>query len=50
MPPQNIDGLIRIGMDEFITSEIQTGETSIFVRSQGPGRRSSCCTASRKRT
>jgi pimeloyl-ACP methyl ester carboxylesterase len=37
MPPQNIDGLIRIGMDEFITSEIQTGETSIFVRSQGSG-------------
>jgi haloacetate dehalogenase len=37
MPPQNIDGLIRIGMDEFTTSEIQTGETSIFVRSQGSG-------------
>jgi pimeloyl-ACP methyl ester carboxylesterase len=37
MPPQDIDGLIRIGMDEFTTSEIQTGETSIFVRSQGSG-------------
>src|SRR5918992_5564062 len=37
MPPQNTDGLIRIGMNRFTTSEIQTGETSIFLRSHGSG-------------
>jgi haloacetate dehalogenase len=37
MPPQNTDDLLRIGMDGFATSEILTGETSIFVRSQGSG-------------
>src|SRR5215210_1553804 len=37
MPPHNANGLVRIGMDDFTTAEIQTGETSIFVRSYGSG-------------
>src|SRR3712207_9383422 len=37
MPPQNTDGSTGIGMDGFTTSEIQSGETSIFVRSCGSG-------------
>jgi hypothetical protein len=37
-------------LDDFTVAEIDTGETTIFVRHAGRGLQLSCCTDSRKRT